>query len=142
MRFGGRWDLIINGWDQARKFAKLVGFRVSYRREMLEDLLRIRQLPAKQRYRWWTTHYEKVNGRWRKKKNTSPSPHSLKSKKEKDNREKSIQGKNSSHINTGRFENRENGGPAGIRTRDLRLRRLTAALGELVTSARSPPYPG
>ena len=49
-------------------FAKLIGFRVSYRREVLKDLLRLRPLSRRQRYHWWTTHYEKTpSGKWRKK---------------------------------------------------------------------------
>ena len=66
--FSGRWRLYIKGWNQAKRFAELIGFRVSYRREMLEDLLKLEPLGQKQRYYWWVQHYEKVNGKWRKKK--------------------------------------------------------------------------
>ena len=64
----GYWKLCIYGWNQAKRFKELIDFRVSYRVEMLEDLLKLEPLSQKYRYRWWLQHYEKVNGKWRKKK--------------------------------------------------------------------------
>ena len=66
--FGGCWVLVFYGWDQARRFADLIGFRHGERREKLNDLLRIRHLKSRERFRWWIQHYEKVNGRWKKKR--------------------------------------------------------------------------
>ena len=65
--FGSCWILCIKGWQQARRFAQLIGFRVSYRRERLQDLLKLQPLSPRLRYLMWTREYHKTNGRWRKR---------------------------------------------------------------------------
>ncbi|RLF02338.1 MAG: hypothetical protein DRK00_10160 [Thermoprotei archaeon] len=65
-RFGGRWKLYIWRWDDAKLFQKLIGFRESRKMKMLEDLLKLRQLPPTERYELWIEMYYKApNGRWR-----------------------------------------------------------------------------
>ena len=68
VKFGEYWSLYLRGWKQAEKFAGMIGFRVSYRREVLSDLLKLKSLPPKRRYRLWVQQYEKVGGRWRKRR--------------------------------------------------------------------------
>ncbi len=65
-RFGECWRLRLRGWNSAKRFARIIGFRVSYRREILEDLLRLEPLSPKDRYRMWTLWYRKVDNKWRK----------------------------------------------------------------------------
>ena len=67
-KFGRCWDIEIKGWQQAEKFAQLIGFRVIYRDEVLLDLLKLRRLPPRARYETWMKWYYKdeKSGRWRK----------------------------------------------------------------------------
>ncbi|RLE96587.1 MAG: hypothetical protein DRJ57_05375, partial [Thermoprotei archaeon] len=53
-------------WNSARRFARIIGFRVSYRREILKDLPRLEPLSPKARYRMWILWYRKVDNKWRK----------------------------------------------------------------------------
>jgi len=71
VRFGEYWSIRFRGWSQAQKFAQLIGFRVSYRREMLQDLLKLKRFPPRIRYAIWTQWYHKEGHRWRRR---PPSP--------------------------------------------------------------------
>jgi len=62
--FNECWVLYLYGWNKLELFARLIGFREGKRKRRLELLLRIRHLPPRERYKIWTKHYEKRNGRW------------------------------------------------------------------------------
>ncbi|MBM1155076.1 hypothetical protein DRN94_004300, partial [archaeon] len=66
-RFGECWKLRFRGWNQVKYFAKLIGFRVNYRRQLLQDLLKLERYTPKERYKLWTLWYQKTGGRWRRK---------------------------------------------------------------------------
>ena len=77
VRLGEYWSLYIRGWEHAERFAGIIGFRVSYRREVLQDMLKLKTLSPEKRYKVWISWYQKVGGKWRKKTgNSAPSPQS------------------------------------------------------------------
>ena len=64
--FKDYWHLYVRGWNHAANFARFIDFRINRRREMLNDLLKLRPLPPQMRYKLWTQKYQKVNGKWRR----------------------------------------------------------------------------
>ncbi|MCD6357934.1 MAG: hypothetical protein J7L75_05105, partial [Thermoproteales archaeon] len=69
---GSCYKLEVRSWASAEKFAKLVGFRMSYRGERLSYLLQLKELDPYTRYARWYTRYWKTSwGRWMKRWVTS-----------------------------------------------------------------------
>mgnify|MGYP003878458849 CR=1 FL=1 len=69
-------EVVLEGWDRAERFAKLIGFKVSYRRERLSFLMKLKA--GRERdpnaynpftcFALWFASYMKANGRWVKRR--------------------------------------------------------------------------